>query len=170
MLRKVCCLQGMSCLTGTIWEKQFLPILCKCEVRCLFFCGLCIGSSLLPRSLFKLERNCKFPRLPSLQPFLFGCHFHFSFSWSFHLSFLYLIHTPLYTTMMLLASPPLFFPLAHQILFIFGAAWVSSCFFFFLGLHNISFWSLCSSISVIHQIHGTHFRASWNKKHTLASA
>lgn len=104
-------------------------------MRCLFFCGLCIGSNLLPHSLFKLGRNCTFHKLPTLQSLL---------SLSLSLSFPFLglsiypfstwIHTPLCLRMIILASLPLFSLLAYQILFLSGDAWVSSWVFFVVVL------------------------------------
>lgn len=49
---------------------------------------------------------------PSILPLLFATFSQSSFSWSFHLSLLYLIRTPLCINM-ILASPPLFFFFLH---------------------------------------------------------
>lgn len=83
-LRKVSCLQGLSCLTGTIQETWFLPILCKCVLAPIFshtassrWGGIAHFSNSLP---FNLSSVCTFSQ--------------FSFSWSFHLSFLYLNSHP----------------------------------------------------------------------------
>lgn len=69
----------------------------------------------------------------------------------------------------ILASLPRIFPVAHQILFLFGAAWVRSWVFFtgfaqYLILEPL-FQYFC--ISVIHQINGTHFKASWKESALL---
>lgn len=164
MLRKVSCLQGLSCLTGTIWETEFPPILCKCEVRCLFFYRLCIGSSLLPHSLFKLERNCTFPRLPSLQSFLSVCHFLSVFLFLVFPSILSLLNS--HSTVRNCDDTGL-----SSFVFSSGDAWVSRCFFSWVctvshsGASVPVFLYFCNTPDQWHPL-----QSQLERKHTLASA
>lgn len=114
-------------------------------MRCLF-CGLYIGSNLLPHSLFKLGRNCTFHKLPTLQSLLcLSLSLSFPFLGLAIYPFSTYIHTPLFITMIILASLPLFSLLAYQNLFLSGDVWFSSQFFLVLWGFFVLLWSFFPS-------------------------